>query len=65
MMSLLYIGAGTVVFGNINIGNNVIIGSNSLINKSIPDNCTIVGNPMRIIETNRTLTYRQIDVKYQ
>jgi serine O-acetyltransferase len=59
----IYIGAGTVVFGEIIIGDNVIIGSNSLINKSVPSNCTVVGNPMRIIETNRVLKYYEIDNK--
>ena len=59
----VYIGAGSVVFGDIKIGNNVIIGSNSLINKSIPDNSTVVGNPMRIIEHNRMKRYYEIDVK--
>ena len=53
----VYIGAGSVVFGEITIGNNVIIGSNSVINKSIPDNCTVVGNPMKIIKTNRLKKY--------
>lgn len=57
----VYIGAGSVVFGEITIGNNVIIGSNSLINKSVPDNCTVVGNPMKIIETNRVKKYYELD----
>ena len=61
----VYIGAGSVVFGEITIGNNVIIGSNSVINKSVPDNCTVVGNPMRIIEQDRKLTYKDLDIKYQ
>lgn len=59
----VYIGAGSVIFGEIIIGNNVIIGSNSLVNKSIPDNCTVVGNPMKIIQTNRILKYYEIDNK--
>ncbi len=59
----VYIGTGTVVFGEIVIGNNVIIGSNSLINKSIPDNCTVVGNPFRIISKDRVLKYYEIDNK--
>lgn len=63
--NFVYIGAGSVVFGEITIGNNVIIGSNSVINKSVPDNCTVVGNPMRIIESNRKLTYKDIDIKYK
>ena len=56
----VYIGAGSVIFGNITIGNNVIIGSNSLINKSIPDNVTVVGNPFRIIASNRVEKYYEL-----
>lgn len=59
----VYIGAGSVVFGEITIGNNVIIGANSVINKSIPDNCTVAGNPFRIIKENRNKTYYEIDNK--
>lgn len=59
----VYIGTGSVVFGEITIGNNVIIGSNSLVNKDIPNNCTVVGNPMRIIESNRSIKYYEIDNK--
>lgn len=57
----VYIGTGSVVFGEITIGNNVIIGSNSVVNKNIPDNCTVVGNPMRIIKINRTEKYYELD----
>ena len=60
----VYIGAGSVVFGEITIGNNVIIGSNSLVNKSIPDNCTVVGNPMKIIVYDRKEKYYELDKKY-
>jgi serine O-acetyltransferase len=56
----VYIGTGSVLFGEIIIGNNVIIGSNTLVNKNIPDNCTIVGNPCRIIEENRKVKYYEI-----
>lgn len=34
------IGANCCIIGDIKIGNNVIIGAGSFINKSIPDNCT-------------------------
>ena len=57
----VYVGTGSVVFGEIKIGNNVIIGSNSVVNKDIPDNCTVVGNPMRIIQRDRTTKYYEID----
>ena len=59
----VYVGAGSVIFGEITIGNNVIIGSNSLINKSISDNCTVVGNPFKIISSNRKERYYDIREK--
>lgn len=42
----------SVIVGNISIGNNVVIGASTLINKNIPDNCIVVGNPARIIKLN-------------
>lgn len=41
---------GAVVVGNIRIGNNVVIGANTVVNKSVPDNCTVVGNPAKIVK---------------
>ena len=48
--------ANAVVFGGIYVGNNVKIGAGAVVNKNIPDNCTAVGNPARIIvkEQNRS-----------
>lgn len=42
--------ANAVVVGNISIGNNVSVGAGAVVTKSVPDNCTVVGNPMRIIK---------------
>lgn len=48
------IGAGTKIFGEkgIVIGKNVIIGANSIIKKSIPDNSIAYGNPIIIKKRN-------------
>jgi len=46
------IGANAIIVGDIEIGDNVIIGSGSVVVKSIPANCTVVGNPARILEQN-------------
>jgi serine O-acetyltransferase len=46
------VGCNAVVIGNIIIGNNVTIGAGSIVTKSIPKNCTVVGNPARIINKN-------------
>lgn len=44
--------ANAVVFGGITIGNNVKIGAGAVVNKDVPDNCTVVGNPGKIISRN-------------
>lgn len=45
----VYVGTGAIVVGGIHIGNNVKIGAGAVVTKDVPDNCTVVGNPMRII----------------
>lgn len=52
------IGAGAVVLGNVVVGNNVKIGSNCVVNINVPDNCTVVGNPARIVNK------KESDVEY-
>lgn len=44
------IGAGSVIIGNVKIGDNVKIGANAVINKNIPSNCTVVGVPGKIVK---------------
>ena len=41
---------GATVFGGIHVGDNVIIGANAVVNKSVPEGCTVVGNPARIVK---------------
>ena len=48
----VHIFAGALVIGDIMIGNNVVIGAGTVVTKSVPDNCTVVGNPARIICRN-------------
>lgn len=36
-------------FGNIHIGNNVMIGANGVVNKRIPDNARMGGAPAHIL----------------
>lgn len=44
------IGAGACVLGEISIGDNVNIGANSVVLESIPDGCTVVGIPGKIVK---------------
>ncbi len=43
--------AGAKIFGDVVIGNNVIIGANSVVTKDIPDNTIVAGIPAKILGT--------------
>lgn len=44
------LGAGTIILPDIKIGNNVMIGAGTVVTKDLPDNCTAVGVPSKIIK---------------
>ena len=44
------IGAGAKILGPITLGKNVRVGSNSVVVRSVDDNCTVVGIPGRVLE---------------
>ena len=44
---------GSVIVGNVHIGNNVIIGANSFVNMDIEDGNTVAGNPAKVIKKNK------------
>jgi len=44
------ISAGAKVLGSIEIGNDVIIGAGAVVINSVPDRCTVVGVPGRIVK---------------
>ena len=48
------IGAGAKVLGPIRIGDDVRIGSNSVVLKDVPDGATVVGVPGRVVGGSRT-----------
>ncbi len=43
------VGAGAKVLGNIEIGDNVRIGAGSVVLRSVPSDCTVVGVPGRVV----------------
>ena len=45
----VWIGPGARLYGNIKIGDNTVIGTNSVVNKSFKGNVTIAGAPAKII----------------
>ena len=44
------VGAGAKILGGIKVGDNVKIGANSVVLKSVPPNSTVTGVPARIIK---------------
>lgn len=45
----VWIGCGSVIVGNINVGSNVLIAPNSFVNVDIPPNSLVLGNPCKIV----------------
>ena len=52
------IGAGACILGNIHIGDNVIIGCNSVVIHDVPANSVVAGNPATIIKQRICLDER-------
>lgn len=44
-----WIGINAALVGNIRIGKGSVIGSNAVVNRSIPDYCIAVGQPARVV----------------
>lgn len=53
----VYIGANSVVVGQITIGNDVLIAPLSYVNFDIPDNAVVMGNPAKIVSYNTSAEY--------
>lgn len=45
----VYMAKGSIIYGGITIGNNVTIGANAVVNKSVPDNAIVAGVPARVL----------------
>lgn len=46
----VWIGGNVIVLPGVNIGDNVVIGAGSVVNKDIPPNSVAVGNPCKVIK---------------
>jgi len=45
----VYFGVNAVVVGKIVVGDDVLIGANSLVNRDVPAHCTVVGVPAVVV----------------
>ncbi len=48
----VWLPARSIVLPNVEIGNNVVIGINSIINRSLPGGCFAAGSPCKVIKEN-------------
>lgn len=56
-----FIGVNSIIMPGIVIGDNVVVGSGSVVTKDVPNNCIVAGNPAKIIKTGISTTkYGQI-----
>jgi len=47
----VFLGAGAIVLGKIEIGDNVIVAAGSVVVGNVPPNSLVAGNPARVIRT--------------
>lgn len=50
-----FIGAGTIILQGVTIGCRTIVGTDSVITKSLPADCIAGGNPCKVIKIRRPL----------
>ena len=48
----VWLPARSIVLPNVCIGDNVVIGINSIINRDLPDGCFAAGSPCKVIKEN-------------
>lgn len=58
------IGAGATILGPIEVGDGALIGSGSVVVKSVPPSATVVGVPARIVERKKPAVEALIDLEH-
>jgi len=59
----VFIAAGAKVMGDIRLGDNVVVGANSLVMNDVPDNCTVIGVPARIVSRDTSWIQEKLNGK--
>ena len=60
------IGEGTIIYanssviGHITLGKKVVVGAHSLVKDNVPNNCTVVGIPARVIGSKKEEKLREV-----
>lgn len=48
----VFVGMNSIILKGVTIGDNAVIGAGSVVHEDVPANCTVAGNPARIIKQN-------------
>ncbi len=61
----VHIKAGAKVIGGVIIGDDVVIGANTVVNKNVPSHCVVVGCPARIVKhrVNKEDQWERCDIR--
>jgi serine O-acetyltransferase len=57
----VFLGAGAKIMGDIKLGDNVVVGANSLVVNDVPNNCTVVGVPARIVSRDTSWMQEKLE----
>lgn len=49
----VWIGDKATILPGVTIGNGVVVAANTVVTRSIPDNCVVAGVPARIVKQNK------------
>ena len=49
------LGAKCTILGGVTLGDNVKVGANAVVTKSVPSNCCVGGCPAVILNSNKAL----------
>ena len=58
------IGAGAKVLGPIRIGDHCKVGAGAIVLKDVPDQCTVVGNPGRVVKKDKAQPRDEVDLDH-
>lgn len=47
-----FIGVRATILPGVRIGDEVVVGASTVVNRDVPSNCVVVGNPGRIVKRN-------------
>lgn len=60
LLNNVMVSAGAKVIGDVTIGNNSIVGAQTVVLADVPDNCTVVGVPAFIVKENGIRVHKEL-----